>query len=284
MAALAAFFFATMPVAARLVYRGGAADSFSLLAVRFAGGALLLWFLRDRREPLWPAGAEIPWLALAVGGLTATSAAYFHALRTVPAATAVLLVYTYPAFTAIAARAWFREPLGLRRGAALTVTFIGCAALIGWSRAGLRGVPLAGLLIAALSGLTYAGFGLGGQQVMRARSAAWVNRWAVTGAALVFLSLRPPTTWAAGGRPLLYGGLYLAVIATYLANTLYLAAVRRVGATRAGLYSTTEPIFTAILAWLFLRERLTGGQMAGAALVLIGVLWLEGLTENRERQ
>ena len=140
------------------------------------------------------------------------------------------------------------------------------------------GIPLTGLLLAALSGLTYAGFGLGSQRVMVTRSAAWVNRWVVTGTALAFLVLRPPTNWATGGRPLLIGGLYLAAFTTFLANTLYLAAVRRVGATRAGLYSTTEPVFTAVLAWLFLHETLSGGQMAGAALVMLGVLGLEGVS------
>ena len=54
MAALAAFFFATMPVAARLIYAQSGVDPLAFLAVRFSIGALLLWLFRGRGESILP--------------------------------------------------------------------------------------------------------------------------------------------------------------------------------------------------------------------------------------
>ena len=119
---------------------------------------------------------------------------------------------------------------------------------------------------------------------MQFRSAGWASRWVVTGAALAFLAVRPPRALSHGGRGLLLGGLYLGFVATFLANTLFLAAIRLVGATRAGLYSTMEMVFTAILAWVFLGESLTAVQLTGGALVLLGVLGLKGWTRFGRRR
>lgn len=266
-----------MPVAARFTYAQSGVDPLALLAVRFSVGALFLWLFRGHGEPALPLRREWPWLALTLVGLVATSGAYFLALKVIPAATAILLIYTYPAFTALFARLFFREPLGLRRGAALILVFAGSAALLGLSSIGRRALPIGGLVLALGGGLTYAAYGLGGQQLMRFRSAGWVSRWVVTGAALSFLAALSPRTLSGGGRGLLLGGLYLGFVATFLANTIFLRAIRLVGATRAGLYSTMEMVFTATLAWAILGESLSAAQLAGGALVLLGVLGLEGL-------
>mgnify|MGYP004706148195 CR=1 FL=1 len=198
-----------MPVAARFTYAQSGVDPLALLAVRFSVGALFLWLFRGHGEPALPLRREWPWLALTLVGLVATSGAYFLALKVIPAATAILLIYTYPAFTALFARLFFREPLGLRRGAALILVFAGSAALLGLSSIGRRALPIGGLVLALGGGLTYAAYGLGGQQLMRFRSAGWVSRWVVTGAALSFLAALSPRTLSGGGRGLLLGGLYL---------------------------------------------------------------------------
>ena len=39
----------------------------------------------------------------------------------------------------------------------------------------------------------------------------------------------------------------------------------------AGIAATTEPVFAAALAWLFLAQELTPPQLLGGALVVVGV-------------
>jgi drug/metabolite transporter (DMT)-like permease len=53
------------------------------------------------------------------------------------------------------------------------------------------------------------------------------------------------------------------------------AGARRVGAARASLISTVEPIYTITLAALLLGESLAPIQLLGGALILGGVLLAE---------
>jgi drug/metabolite transporter (DMT)-like permease len=62
----------------------------------------------------------------------------------------------------------------------------------------------------------------------------------------------------------------------------FYAGSRRIGAARAALVSTVEPVYTITLATLLFGERLTLVQVLGGALV-IGAVLLVQLPEARER-
>lgn len=61
----------------------------------------------------------------------------------------------------------------------------------------------------------------------------------------------------------------VATVATFLAQTW---AQARMPATHAAIMYALEPVFTALFAALFLGERMTGRDWAGAALVLAGIV------------
>ena len=62
------------------------------------------------------------------------------------------------------------------------------------------------------------------------------------------------------------------IVSTAIALQAFYAGARRIGAAQASLVSTVEPIYTIILAALLFGERLTPIQLAGGALVIVGVL------------
>jgi drug/metabolite transporter (DMT)-like permease len=66
----------------------------------------------------------------------------------------------------------------------------------------------------------------------------------------------------------------LSVVSTALPITLFLVGIRHVGAGRAAVYSTIEPVITVLLAALLLDERIGALQYAGGALILTGILAL----------
>lgn len=74
----------------------------------------------------------------------------------------------------------------------------------------------------------------------------------------------PVDTW-----PWLLG---IGFVASFLAIQALYAGARRIGAAQAALISTTEPLFIVALAFLVLGQQLTPIQLAGAGLILLGVV------------
>jgi drug/metabolite transporter (DMT)-like permease len=95
-------------------------------------------------------------------------------------------------------------------------------------------------------------------------------------AALLLLALM---RWREGGmrrlsprEAVLVVGLGLLGIAVY--NSLFTAGLARVEASRAALIVTTNPAFTALLAVLFLKERIGRSRVAGVVLSVLGAMWV----------
>ena len=87
--------------------------------------------------------------------------------------------------------------------------------------------------------------------------------------------MRPVDDLALGGgtRGLLLV-LAISVVSTALPITLFLVGLRHVGAGRAAVLSTIEPLVTVLLAALVLEERIGLHQLVGGALILTAILWL----------
>lgn len=71
-------------------------------------------------------------------------------------------------------------------------------------------------------------------------------------------------------------GLTLALISTALAYFLYFRLIDRSGASNAQLVAFLMPILAVILGIAFLGESLSGGQLAGASLIALGLVILDG--------
>ena len=64
-----------------------------------------------------------------------------------------------------------------------------------------------------------------------------------------------------------------------IGDTCYFSALRRLGAGHTILLEYLAPPFAAVIAWLFLSETLSGGQIVAALVVITGVLLV--LTERQ---
>ena len=62
------------------------------------------------------------------------------------------------------------------------------------------------------------------------------------------------------------------LVGTLVPFALAVGAVRVISAATAGIAATSEPVFAAAFAWLLLGQHLTPVQLAGAALVVAGVV------------
>ncbi len=64
--------------------------------------------------------------------------------------------------------------------------------------------------------------------------------------------------------------LYTGLVSTVLCMVFWNIGVQKLGATTSGIFLNFNPIFTAILAFIFLREELTWIQISGTIIVVTG--------------
>ncbi len=269
--ALAAALWGSLGVVSRLILDAGVAPlELSVWRATIAGALFALHALRRGRTRI--ARADLPAMgAFAVLGVSVFYLSYLFAVRTGGAALAAILLYTAPAWVAIASALWLHEPMTRPKLAALALTLAGVAFVAlgaGSLGDGVRIGPAAvgwGLL----SGLAYASYYLFGKRYFTRYEAPTLYMYVLPLGALVLLpavhfSPKSGATW---------GWIaFVGVVPTYLALQLYQAGLRRVEATRAVTVATLEPVIAALLAWLVWGEALRPLGYAGAALVLAGVL------------
>ncbi|MCI2807155.1 DMT family transporter [Eoetvoesiella caeni] len=89
--------------------------------------------------------------------------------------------------------------------------------------------------------------------------------------ALPFTQLipQPAIVWSPA---VVVGLLYLGVMSSAVAWVMWLAVVRRVNATVAGMSGLGVPVFTVVLAWAFLDEMPGALELTGIILMLAGLL------------
>lgn len=200
-------------------------------------------------------------------GYAATSGVYFLALPHVQSALASFLLFLNPVFVAALSAALFREKLG-RRGLGALALAIGGLALMTLAP-GIDAKPV-GVALALASAVAYALTIVSSRRLV-ARAPPLPLAWAgmagaaasfgVVGAATGTLEALPDArAWALVAL--------LAVLGTAVSVGTFYLALPLIGAPRAALMSTLEPVSTVVVAFLVLAEPFTLVQLGGGALVI----------------
>jgi drug/metabolite transporter (DMT)-like permease len=298
--------FGSGTILAKPVFAAGM-DWLGVLAWRFLIGALLGWaWLLVSGFVGRPGVGAVRSLgrpqflgAVALGVLfTANSGTYYAGLETVPASLAGLIVYIYPVLVAVLSLRFGRRLPGPRPWLALALAFVGVALAVGGVDTRTAPSPT-GVLEVIASPVIYAlwivlSLRLAGERrdrlghevnhVGSASDAAVTTTLMMTATAAVFVILAAVT-----GRPVnpldvpvaaWPGLLGVGFASTFLAIQTFYAGARRIGAAQAALVSTVEPVFIISLAAVLYGERLTPIQLAGAALIIVGVVVAQSAGER----
>ncbi|HKW69109.1 MAG TPA: DMT family transporter [Candidatus Dormibacteraeota bacterium] len=273
--------FGTNAIFAKLAYRAGLSTT-QTLAFRFVLAALGMWGLALvlGQNPLrFPRRSLLALLGLGAIVYTAQSLSYFLALRTLPASLVVLIVYIYPSLVVAAGWLFMRRPVSLWHIVGLASSFIGLVLLVGGAKVQLS----AGLVFAIAAPVFYTGYILLSENVMNHVPAVGASAVIMSGAGAAFcvigaLQGQLALPASAAGWAVVAG---LALIPTMIAISLFLAGLPRVGAARASLLSTWEPVVTVLLAVSLLGDRFTLPQALGGLLVLVAVIVVQGSAARR---
>jgi DME family drug/metabolite transporter len=273
--AAAASMWGTLGFFAKILYAQGVSFE-SLVAVRASVGWLaVIGFLLATQgtRSLRVSGRDLTFLLpLGLIGIGAFYLFYFYTVRESTVGTAAILLYSAPAFVVILARLFLREPLNAAKVFALLSTVGGIFLIAGaYDPANLEVSPKI-LLTGLLSGLTYGLYAIFGRPLAGHLSPAVILSYALAfGSALLFAAAIPTLDTLAGLPAVSYALLLmLSVVHTALAFALYTFGIRHLGAGRAAIVATIEPVVAGILGVTLLNEELSVLKVLGALLVLAG--------------
>ena len=244
----------------------------TLAALRSALALLALCPLLARAG-IRPATGRTPFL-LGLTGVFLVNLCQNVGLRFASATAATLVIEGgAPALTALLAALLLRERLGRRRLAGLLVALAGVAAVAAGGRA-----PAAllgpGSLLPLGAALALAAYNLLGRRAFAAGALPAVAGAARYGLLLLLPGVVAELTRSDLGRVTVADGLwllYLGVGSSAAAFVLWGYGLARLGAGRAAAAGTLLPVSGVAAAALCLGEPLGMHQLAGAALVLLGV-------------
>ena len=277
---IAAVAFSGKAVIIKLAYRYGV-DAVTLLALRMVFsaplfGVLAWWAGRGgRAAPLSRADAR----AVAILGIVGYYlASYFDflGLQYITAALERLLLFLYPTFVLLMSALLFQRPVTRRDVVAVGLSYFGIALVFANDLATQSGNVVLGASWVLLSALFYAAYLLGsGRLVGRVGSLRFASYAGLVSCVAVvahFLVTRDAALIVSQPAPVYGLGLLMAAVSTVLPIVLTSEGIRRIGSSHASIIGSVGPIATIFLGAIFLREQITLVQLAGAALVLAGVL------------
>ncbi|HHY92112.1 MAG TPA: DMT family transporter [Firmicutes bacterium] len=270
LALFSALCYSTEAVATKFLYGYGLPALTVLVWRSLAAAALFAAAALWRRTLLPSPGQRLP--LVVTGCLQAlTILSLYYAFARLPAGLAILLLYLYPAFVTLGGTVFFAERLTPARLGGLLLTFTGLVIVTGAPASTLL---LSGAVYALLAALGNAAFLLLSSRFLEEVPVLTVSTWTIGTAALFFLALALPQgliRLATAVPPVLFLLAFLALVPTVFALASLLGAVARIGPSRTAIIATLEPLFTALLGYLLLGERLAPQQLLGGLLILVAV-------------
>jgi drug/metabolite transporter (DMT)-like permease len=278
--AIAAIAFSGKGVIIKLAYRYGV-DAVTLLALRMLFSAplfLLLGWWASRSGGSQALSLRDHGAIVALGFVGYYLASYFDflGLQYITAALERLLLFVHPTFVVLFSALLFGRRITGRDVFAIVVSYAGIALVFGHDLATQPGNVALGSFWVLLSALFYAAYLIGSGRIVHRvgtlRFAAYAGLVSSVCVVAHFLVTRPAGLLASQQLPVYWLSLLMAAVSTVLPIVLTMEGIRRVGASHASIVASIGPLATIALGAAFLGEPITGFQVAGAALVLTGVL------------
>ena len=250
--------------------------TFTLVALRLAIGALLLWTVfRLSGQPL-PRRRRIYGHLFVMGliNITIPFLLITWAEQRVESSLAAVLTSMVPLFTVVLAPLFIHdEPLRINAVAGLAIGFVGVVVLTSREMAGTGSSLLADLALVAAA-LSYGAGAVYARRNVRGLAPLVPAVFQVTFAFLVSgtMAVLLEHPWTA--RPdasAVFSMIWLGLLGSGAAYLAYFRLLSRWGATRTTLVAYVLPVVGIILGLLVLQEPLDGRIMVGTALVIAGI-------------
>lgn len=285
-ALLGALLFGANGSLAKLLVEGGLTATqltlFRSLGTAVLAGLVLL--ITDRAAFRLTPRLLLVMAVLGIGGVALVQATYAAALAYLPVGVTLLLQYTGVLIVALVAFLVFKEKVRARLWVAIGLVLLGLVAV---ARPWEARLDPTGVALAIGAAVTLAFYFLVGERQVGRTSPLAVSFWTMTFASLFWGLFSAWWELDAGtfAKPLDVGGqwgswelplgiplLVTVVVGSFLAFLLFFSALKHLSATAAGIAASAEVVFAFAVAWVWLGETLDPVGIAGAAVVLAGIL------------
>jgi drug/metabolite transporter (DMT)-like permease len=210
----------------------------------------------------------------AVATLWLNQIGFVYALKTTSASVVGLVLGATPIFAALIGLATRTERLTVRFWWGAVVSFVGVGFVALGSGGEIHG-GVGGVMLGVLTAATWAAYSAVVTQLMRRYSPSRISAVVLAGSwVLIAITGSEQTSsqqWDLGIE--VWVLIVFAVLGPLvLTNVLWFRSLDRIGPSRATLATNLQPFVAAVFAVVLLGERLTAIQVAGGALIGVGIL------------
>lgn len=249
----------------------------TLAGLRVALATPILVAIAWHHDRCWPKKEDLPVLAgLGILGVCLNQILFIVGLQYTTATNAAILMLSIPVFAVAVAAVLKIETVGWRRILGIGLAIGGAIVLLDPAgMSGGDGVVLGNLLI-LLNCLSYAVFLVLSRPVLERLPWRTTIAWSFVfgGAAVLLVSaldlIRLDLSEVSRGAWLSLA--YIVALPTIFSYAVNTWAVKRSSPSLAAIYTTAQPLFTAVLAGFFLGERLGWREATGFFLIAAGLL------------
>ena len=254
----------------RIAYDSGA-NTLAVVTVRAMVAAIGLGLVLYLRRVKLRLSFRECWVSVLLGALVAAYAgAMYLSMVYMPIALTVLVFYTYPIFTTLFAWLTGQERIGIVRGSASALAFIGLVLALDISRGGFSPIGTFWALLGALGFtvlLILSTWLFPKVEDTQPRTFLMLS----TSAVVCILAACVSGAFALPNGLLGWTGLAISSLCYAVGMTAVLFAAAVLGAARVGVVMNVEPIASLVLTFLILGERLRPIQLLGAGLVIAAI-------------
>lgn len=272
----AAFFWGTVGIVGKRVFATGI-DPFTVVVIRILVPFILIGcyiFLFDRKKIIIRKKDLLLFVFCGIATVALTNICYFKAIDLTTATTAVILLYTSPAFVIILAYFLLRESINWIKLSSLTFTMLGCWLVVkGYDVNSLK-VNLPGILYGLGSGVTYAMYSILGRSFTKNYHPLTVVFYAFGVAGLFIALFKSPMSIIEANLSLdqWLHLLYIGIFGSLVPYTLYTWGLSRGESGIAAVIAAFEPIVASLLAYFILGEILEIWQIFGIFMVIMAMV------------
>ncbi len=251
------------------------------LLIRFVSTVIILAVLLAVMGEGFTAGREdrLRIVLLGLLGVGVYNIFWTYGVHRTTASNAALLISTSPIFAGIYGAIIGEEQLGLQKWAGIVLSFLGIFVVNYWtsgSRFSFTSEMFDGNLLVLLGAILFALYAIVAKPLLKRYSPMKLTTLAMAWGLPVLVPfgwLQPAALPLASITPVIWLGFgYVVLLGTVVAFAFWYQGIKETTPVKTVVYLYLTPVVSLVAGWLWFGEGGGVGQIAGAALVLLGLL------------